>query len=202
MRGLLTTALLLWPPAAGAAPLRFAVEPVSPGFVHLDRTYEATGLASRNAVRLGIGAAATWERLTLAGALGSATGTTDFGFFAGPRATLEQRDWWMELRSELPWAWRGFRLQGAAGAGRLALVHHPDRILLPFETGATAVDLPPVHAWTRHLAAEVLHGIGRCDFVLRTSWRFYAMDVASPSGIDRRRVCDVQAGVALRAVIF
>jgi len=178
------------------------VEPVAPSLVHLDRTYSETGLASRNALRLGIGAAVAYGPATLAANLGTATGSTDFGFFAGPRATLEQRDWSCELRGEIPYAWRGFRLQGVAGLGRLALLHHPDQVVLPFEGGSLAVDLPPVHAWTRHFAAEVLHGFGACDLVLRGTWRFYGLDVASPAGVTRRDVCDVQAGVAIRAVIF
>lgn len=202
MRRLLVAALLLGPTAVGAAPLRFMVEPAAPSLVHLDRMYGEAGVASRNAVHLGLGAAVAWGPATLALATGRATQTTDFGLFAGPRATLEQRDWTGELRGEFPYAWHGMRLQAAAGLGRLSLVHHPDRVLLPFETGSLAVDLPPVHAWTRHLAAEVLQGFGRCDLVLRTAWRFYAMDVASPAGVTRRDVCDVQMGVAIRAVIF
>ncbi len=202
MRRFLVTALLLWPTVTGAAPLRFLVEPVSPGLVRLDRMYGETGLASRNTLRLGIGAAVARGPATLAFGIGTATGTTDFGFFAGPQATLEQRDWSCELRGEIPYAWRGFRLQGVAGLGRLALVHHPDHVVLPFESGSIAVDLPPVHAWTRHFAAEVLHGFGTCDLVLRCAWRFYGLDVASPDGVTQRDVCDVQAGVAIRAVIF
>jgi len=202
MRRFFAAALLAWPMAAGAAPLRFIVEPAAPSLVRLDRMYDEIGLASRNAVHLGIGVAAAWGPAALALTTGTATGSTDFGFFAGPRATLEQRDWTAELRGELPWVWHRTRLQAAAGLGRLSLVHHPDHVLLPFESGSIAVDLPPAHAWTRHLAAEVLQGLGRCDLVLRTAWRFYAMDMASPGGVTRRDVCDVQVGVAIRAVIF
>jgi len=202
MRGLVVAALLLGPTATGAAPLRFMVEPVAPGVVRLDPLYGETGLASRTTVRLGIGAAIAYGPGTLALGIGTAAGSRDFGFFAGPRATLEQRDASLELRGAMPRAWRGFRLQGVAGIGRLALVHHPDRVVVPFETGSIAVDLAPVRAWTRHLAAEVLHGFGACDLVLRGTWRFYGLDVATPAGPTRRDVCDVQAGVAIRAVIF
>jgi hypothetical protein len=37
---------------------------------------------------------------------------------------------------------------------------------------------------------------------LRAAWRFYALDVATPAGVERRGLVDAQIGVALRARVF
>jgi hypothetical protein len=196
-------ALLLVPAGAGAAPPRFDVEPVSVGIERLDDLYATSGLESQTAVRLGVGGSlAVWGPLSVGVGAGMAAGSTDFGLLAGPVSRLSRRDVFAELRARAPGTLHGFGVQVAAGLGRLDLAYHPDRIEIPTQGGAIAVDLASVHAWTRHLAAEVLHSMPGGEVGLRGVWRFYSLDVASPAGVASQAARDLQLGVSLRVKVF
>ena len=198
--GVLAAALLLSPlGAAGAAPLRFFVDPLQVGVERLDAAYVALGVDTRTAVRIGAGAGLDWRgRAQLALGASTSAGDTDFGLLVSPGVHLERRDVSCEVRFRAPWTWRGFAVQGAAGLGRLALAYHPDALVVDAGGAPETVALDAVHAWTRVLAAEVLHSIGRCDVVLRGSSRSYALELGTPEGPARRDVRDLQAGLWIR----
>ena len=84
---------LVAPLAAHAGTLHLVLEPVQVGIERLDAVYDAAGLDTRTAARLGWGAALEWnERLALAAGVACAAGTTDFGLLAAPTVRLERRD--------------------------------------------------------------------------------------------------------------
>jgi hypothetical protein len=188
---------------SAAAPARVWIEPAALGVERLDSTWEASGLDSRTAVRLGCGVGVDLGHgLGLGVGVGTAAGTTTFGLFAGPTARLVRTDATVELRARAPFALGGWRVQAALGGGRLRLAYRPDQIVLDTSGGAIAVDLAPVHAWTRHVAAEVLHPIGRSSLFLRGGARWYGLDVATPTGMTRQTLCDLQCGVGVRVATF
>ena len=200
-RWALVWALVAAPASAGAATV--VVEPMRFGVEHLAPLHEASGLDSRFAPQAGAGlAAALPHGLQVAAEVGVASGSTSFGLLAGPHARQVRTDLALELRGPLPWRWRGWCMQGAAGAGQLRLGYHPDRVALDTMGGAITVDLAPVHAWTRHVAAELLHSFGRNTIGMRCAWRFYALDVASPAGIRHEPARDFLASVMLRVQPF
>jgi hypothetical protein len=189
------------PASAGAATV--VVEPMRLGIERLDRVHDASTLDSRLSPQAGAGlAAALPHGLAIAADVGVASGSTDFGLLAGPRARQVRTDAALELRAPLPWRWRGWCVQGAAGAGQLRLGYHPDRVVLDTTGGAITVDLAPVHAWTRHVAAELLHSFGPNTIGVRCAWRFYALDVESPAGTRHEPARDLLASVMLRVSPF
>ncbi len=195
--------LLLVPAGAGAAPIRLVVEPVSFGVERLDPLYDASGLQSRVAPRIGAGLGCDLGHGLQAGlAVGTASGTTTFGLLVAPTARVVRTDWSLELRGRVPHDLLGWKLQGALGVGRLRLGYHPDHIVLDTSAGVIAVDLPPVDAWTRLAAAEVLHSFGRAEVAMRCAWRFYALDVAGTAGTRATDAVDLQAGLVIRVSPF
>jgi hypothetical protein len=196
-------ALLLLPRGAGAAPLHLYAEPVQVGLERLDAMHAVSGLQSRSAVRLG-GAlgVAIGAHLQVGIAAGTAAGGTDFGLLAGPQARLVRTDVTLEARGRLPYAWHGFGMQGGLGVGWLRFDYQPDRITLDAEGTPIVVELEPVGAWTRQIAAEVLHGIPGGEMGLRAAWRFYALDVSTPAGIESRSARDLQLGMLVRVTLF
>ena len=88
------------------------------------------------------------------------------------------------------------------GAGRRTLAYHPERLRLSTDAGAFEVDLPPLHPGTRSVAAELLHPVGGGELVLRSAWRFYALDVSTPVGASRRGLRDLELGVRWRVTAF
>jgi hypothetical protein len=185
------------PAPAGA--VRWVFEPAAIGADRLDAVHEKSGLVSRTVPRIGAGIGLELRRgvqLAALGGLGAAT--TDFGVLAGPTARIARADAAVELRARLPWRVGGFSAQGAAGAGRLRFAYHPDRVTLDTSGGALVIDLEPVAAWTRHLAAEVLHSYGQTEIGVRCAWRSYALDVARPEGVHRESARDLHVGMVLR----
>jgi hypothetical protein len=179
------------------------IEPAALGVERLDSAWEASGLDSRTSMRLGCGAGIDLGHgLALGVGVGTAAGTTAFGLLAGPSTRLVRTDAFVELRARAPFALGGWHVQAALGGGRLRLAYRPDHIVLDTSGGAIAVDLEPVHAWTRHVAAEVLHPLGRGALVLRGGARWYGLDVATPSGMTRENLCDLQCGVGVRVAAF
>lgn len=196
-------ALLLVPTWAAAAPTRLVVEPVSFGVEKLDPLYDASGLESRVAARIGAGLGCDLGHGLQAGlAAGTASGVTTFGLLAAPTARVVRTDLSLELRGRVPHDLHGWKLQGAVGVGRLRLAYHPDSIGIETSAGVIAVDLPPVNAWTRLAAAEVLHSFGRAEIALRCAWLFYALDVAAAAGTRATDAVDMQAGLLIRVSPF
>jgi hypothetical protein len=196
-------ALCLVPVCVGAAPIRLVVEPLSFGVERLDRLYDAGGLESRVAARIGAGLGCDLGHGLQAGlAAGTASGMTTFGLLADPTARVVRTDVGLELRGRVPRDLHGWKLQGALGLGRLRLAYHPDGIVLDTSSGMIPVDLPPVDAWTRLAAAEVLHSCGRAEIAMRCAWRFYALDVAGPAGTRATDAVDMQAGLVIRVSSF
>ena len=186
---------------APPAPLQVRLEPVQVAGVGLDDVYtEVAGVESGAAVRLGLGASFAWKHgLELGCAMGRAALRTDFGLLGGPRARIERADAGAELRWRPPLAHRGWCVQFAAGIGRLALRYRPDHVEFSAGGETIAVDLDRVGAWTRSVAAELLHAApGRSEIVLRAAWIFYPLPVATPAGDTERAARDLQAGIALR----
>ena len=186
---------------AGAAhAARLSIEPAVIGIERLDRAWEASGLESRTAARIGFGAGVDLGHgLGIGAGLSTAAGTTGFGLLSGPSARLVRTEATLEVRARAPIEWHGIGLQGVLGGGRLRIGWRPDRVVLDTTGGGVAVDLPPVHAWTRHLAAEVLHSWGPGALVLRAGWRWYALDVATPDGTSRQPMRDVSCVVVIAA---
>ena len=186
--------------SAAAAPLELWLEPVQASALVLGPLYTKTaGVDGRSTAHLGLGAAVGWKSWQGAVTFGRAARHTDFGLLEGPRVRLERADVLTEVRWRAPLELQGFGFQAAAGLGRLLLRYHPDRVVFSAGGETFEVALGETAAWTRQVAAEVLHDLpGNAWIALRTSWIFYAMDVATPSGTERRDVRDVQAGVALR----
>ena len=186
--------------SAAAAPLELWLEPVQASALILGPLYtETAGVDGRSTAHLGLGAAVGWKSWQGAVVFGRAARHTDFGLLDGPRVRLERADVQAEVRWRAPLAVRGFGFQAAAGLGRLALRYHPDRVVFSAGGESIEVALGETSAWTRQLAAELLHDLpGNAWIALRTTWIFYAMDVATPAGTERRDVRDVQAGVGLR----
>jgi hypothetical protein len=184
---------------SAAAPARVWLEPFGIGVERLDSTWDASGLDQRTAARMHAGIGVEVGRgFTVAAGLGCASGTTGFGLLAGPSARLVRTDATVELRARAPIAVQGWRMQAVLGGGRLRIAYRPDAVVLDTSGGAIAVALAPVHAWTRHVAAELLHGVGDGEIVLRAGWRWYGLDVATPAGNERRDLRDLQCGLAVR----
>ncbi len=186
--------------APRAAAVELHVEPLQASVLCLDALYtETAGVDSRAAARLGLGVSAGRGPWSLALAAGRATTHTDFGLLDGPRVRLERADTQVLLRYRLPLPGSGFSFEPAAGLGRLTLRYHPDRIAIAAGGQSLDVALEATHAWTRHVAAELLHGLhGRAWISLGIGWTFYTLDVATPMGTTRRDLHDWQAGVGLR----
>jgi hypothetical protein len=199
----LAAAVLLAAGAARAAPLSIWIEPLQAGIETPADVLVEAGLEARPAARLGTGVALGWGRhVQIAAGVSSASGTTDFGLLDAPRVRLVRRDVDVELRLAAPWTPRGFRLQAIAGAGRRTLAHRPDRLRLDLDGGPIDVDLPPVHAATQLVAAEVLHRVGSAWLVVRGAWRTGGLDVATPDGPQRRRCVELQLDARLRVALF
>ncbi len=195
----------LLPGVVEAATWRLQLEPLQVSAVRLDAVYEdLAGVESRGAMRLGLGATLAWrERFELAFGVGRCAVRTDFGLLDGPTARIERADARFELRGRAPVRWRGWMLQGAAGIGRLALRYDPNAVRLDVGGLTFDVQLDDVGTWTRHIAAELLHDLpGSASIVFRTAWSFYELDVATPSGEEKRRMRDLHAGLALRVPVF
>jgi len=187
---------------SGAQAARWVVEPVVLGADRLDAVV-ARGLETRTVPRIGAGVGVEpWPGVQFGFTAGVSAGSTDFGLLAGPTARLTHTEAGLEVRGRWPRHRAGWGVQGAAGAGRMRLAYHPGSVVLATSGGALAVDLPPVGTWTRHVAAEVLHGFGRSEIGVRCAWRFYALDVASPAGVRRESLSDTQASVVVRVVTF
>jgi hypothetical protein len=180
------------------------LEPVVPGIEHLDPVYtQVAGVDSRTTGRLGCGAAVqVWGPLAAGLGFGMAASTTDFGLLDGPTARLARFDVTGEVRARPPSTLHGFGVQVAVGGGFLGLGYRPDRVELATEAGPITVDLEPVRRFTRHVAAEVLHSVPGGEIGLRTSWRFYSLEVATPAGPESRAVRDLQLGLVLRVAVF
>jgi hypothetical protein len=188
--------------ASQAAPARLWFEPAAFGIERLDPVWAASGV-ERTAAHIGAGIGYDLGRgWTLAAAIGCAAGRTDFGLLEGPGARLVRSDARLELRARAPFEFGGWSVQAAVGGGRLRTAYRPDAIVLATSGGALEVDLPPVHAWTRHVAAEVLHAWAQSTLFVRAGWRWYGFDVATPGGIERRGVRDAQFGCGMRVAVF
>jgi len=194
------TACAALPTAAQS--LHFVIEPAVVGVERLDDLYAGGGLEARTAARLGAGAAIGFgERWSLGFGLGVAAGTADFGLLDGTTARLVRTDAYAELRGRVPGRWRGIGMQLVAGGGRLALRYHPEHVAVNVEGATYDVDLEPIDRWTGHLGFEVVHALAGGEVGLRSTWRFYSMEVASPSGIDKRGARDWITGLVLRVAL-
>jgi hypothetical protein len=193
----------LAPQPARAVTVHGFVEPFQASWEQLDAVHAVSGLQSRSAVRLGGGLGMTLgPHCSVALVAGTAAGTTDFGLLSGPAARLVRTDAALELRGRLPRTWQGFGVQAALGAGRLSFGYRPDRIALDVEGMPVVVDLPPVRAWTRQAAAEVLHAVPGGELGLRCAWRFYDLDVSTPGGVVTHAARDLQLGMLVRITVF
>lgn len=194
-------ALLCAVPSSAQA-VRWVLEPAVVGADRLDAVL-ARGLETRTVPRIGAGVGVEpWPGVQFGFTTGVSAGSTGFGLLAGPTARVTHTEAAVEARGRWPRRRAGWGVQGAAGAGRMRLAHHPGSVVLATPGGPLAVDLPPAGTWTRHLAAEVLHAFGRNEVGVRCAWRFYALDVASPAGVRRESLSDVQASIVLRVVTF
>jgi len=197
--------LLLFAPApAGANGIRWQLEPAHIAVEVLDSVYEERlGLASGTAVRIAYGLSARRNRWTLAVQQGHTASPVDFGLLEDARTRLHRVDTSLEVRWMSPEFLFGWRLQPALGLGRLDLRYNPDELQFIAGGQTVQVSLDPVHHATRHLAAELLHVLPRqTQLVLRASWRFYELDLATPTGPETRSVDDLQAGIAIRVSPF
>ena len=222
MRHLALCVLLAVPAGAEAGELALVIEPMSASFEHSGAA-DALGFTSTTGARIGCGVGVRRGSLQLALLFGRSATRTDFGLLDGPTSRVERATTEIEMRWAPPLRLGPIGVQVAGGAGRLGLRYHPDSVRIVLSGTAYDVALAPEHAWTRHVAAELLHplsGTGRtgnpqaghaqtgnarsapAHIVLRAAWRFYALDVATPSGIERRGLVDAQVGVALRAGVF
>lgn len=182
--------------------MRWVIEPAAFGVDRLDAVV-ARGLVSGTVPRLGLGVAVEpWTGVQFGLETGMSAGSADFGLLAGPTVRLTHADVALELRGRWPRRSSRWCVQGAVGAGRMRLAYHPGQVVLATTGGAITVDLHPVNPWTRHVAAEVLHGFGASQLGVRCAWRFYALDIASPAGVRRESLSDVQASVVLRVLPF
>ena len=180
--------------------VRLSIDPAAIGIERLDRAWESSGLESRTAPRIGFGTALDFGHgLGIGAGLATAAGTTTFGLLSGPSARLVRTEATLELRARAPIEWHGIGLRGVVGGGRLRIAWRPDRVVLDTTSGGVAVDLTPVHAWTRHLAAEVLHSWGPSTLALRAGWRWYALDVATPDGTSRQAMRDAVVAIVIAA---
>jgi len=189
----------LLPACAAALPIGFQIEPVAVGIERLDALYDASGLEWRTTGRLGAGCALTVGSYAALGVeIGTAAGSTDFGLLDATAVRLARTDVQIELRGRVPGTLHGFGLQLGAGGGRLSLRYHPDHVVLAVDGATYDVALQPIGTWTHHVAAEVLHAMPGGTIGVRTVWRFYALDVESPSGVTRQDARDLLLGMVLR----
>ena len=190
--------------AAAAAPVAIQLELLQPSLVVLDPMYtETAGVDGRTVGALGLGASATIGDWSAALAIDRASATTDFGLLETPSARLAFADTRVEMRWRPPLLVGGWSAQIAAGMGRRTLSYSPASI--DFTTGGatTHVVLGETSTWTRHLAAEVLHAVhGNAWIALRTSWTFYSLEVANPTGVLRQSLRDLHVGLALRVHVY
>ena len=194
----------LVPGTVEAGAWRVQLEPLHVSAARLDAVYSTlAGVESRTAMRLGLGATLVWrQRVELATNVGRSSMHTNFGLLAGPTARLERADVSVEVRGRAPLRVAGWMLQGGVGLGRLSLRYQPDALRLDVGGAVFDVQLDDVDTWTRHAAAELLHGLpGSASLVFRAAWSFYALDVATPNGSDERRMRDLHAGVVLRVPV-
>jgi len=186
--------------AGRAAAVEVFLEPVHAGVVRMDALYvERAGAQDRAAVQLALGAGVGWRDWQLGVVLGRAASDTDFGLLDDPGVRLERADTRAELRWRPPLPLAGWALQAVAGAGRLNLRYHPDRIAVAAGGETFVVALDETATWTRHVAAEVLHELRDTAWiVLRAGMSFYALDVATPQGPVREDLGDLHCSVLLR----
>ena len=192
------------PAAAGANGVSLYLEPAQIAVERLDDVYvERLGLAQRLGVRVAYGLAASWSGWTLAAQQGHAASHVDFGLLEDSRTRLHRVDTSLELRWMSPEFLLGWKLQPAVGLGRLDLRYNPDNLQIVAGGQPVVVALAPVQNATRHLAAELLHDLpGNTQMVFRASWRFYELDLATPTGQETRSVGDLQTGIAIRVKPF
>ena len=206
MKSLLISSLLLLfaPAAAGANGILWQLEPAHIAVEHLDDVYEERlGLEHGTGVRIAYGLSARRHSWTVAVQQGHAASHVDFGLLEDSRTRLHRVDTSLEVRWMSPEFLLGWRLQPALGLGRLDLRYNPDTVQFVAGGQTVLVSLDPVHHTTRHLAAELLHGLpGQTQLVLRASWRFYELDLATTTGQETRAVGDLQTGVAIRVSPF
>jgi hypothetical protein len=218
--------LLVLPAGAEAGELAFVIEPMHAS-IERSGAADVLGFPSAEAARIGCGVGVGRGPLQLALLFGRSATRTDFGLLDGPTSRVEHATTELEVRWATPLRLGPIGVQVAGGAGRLGVRHHPDRVHIVLAGSAYDVALPPEHAWTRHVAAELLHSLsgnkragnkragdqqagsarentaaGNTQLALRAAWRFYALDVATPAGVERRGLVDAQIGVALRARVF
>jgi hypothetical protein len=178
-------------------------EPVQVGLERLDALHEASGVQSLSAVRLGGGVGVELGAHCQIGlGFGTASSMTDFGLIGGPQTRLVRTDATLEVRGRLPCTWHGIGVQGGLGIGRLMFDYRPDQVTLDIDGTPIVVDLAPVRAWTHQIAAEVLHAIPGGEIGLRSAARFYAVDVSTPAGVEKRDGCDLQLGMLVRVTLF
>ena len=185
---------------APVAATELYLEPVQAGALRLDALYvERAGVHRRAAMQLTLGASVGWHDWQFGIASGRAMSDTDFGLLEDPGVRLERAETRAELRWRTPLRLAGWGLQAVAGIGRLTLRYDPDRVAVSAGGETFTVALNASHAWTRHAAAEVLHGVrDNAWIILRLGGSFYALDVASPQGMTRDDLADLQASVLLR----
>lgn len=198
------TLLLFAPACAGANGIEWSLEPAHLAVEQLDDSFESRlGLASRLSVRVAYGVAARYRSWSLGVQQGHASGRVDFGLLDETSARLNRLDTSLELRWMSPELLAGWRLQPAAGMGRLHLSYRPNEIQVVAGGQTVQVSLASEGRWTTHLAAELLHALpGQSQLVLRAAWRNYSLDLASPEGNESHSVHDVQAGMAIRISPF
>ena len=130
-------AVLLIAPSTAHA-WRWVLEPAAFGVDRLDAVV-ARGLGSRTLPRIGAGLGVEpWPGVQLGLAAGMSAGSTNFGLLAGPTARRTHLDTALELRGRWPRRVAGWCVQGAAGAGRMRLAYHPDRVVLDTAGGVFA----------------------------------------------------------------
>ena len=196
--------LLLAPARAGANGIQWSLEPAQVSVEQLDDAFSSRlRLANRFGVRIAYGASARWNSWSLGVQQGHASGHVDFGLLDETSARLNRLDTSFEVRWMSPELWAGWRLQPAAGMGRLQLSYRPDELELVAGGQTVQVSLASEVRWTRHVAAELLHMLtGQTQLAFRAAWRTYTLDLASPEGNERTNVRDLQAGLAIRVAVF
>jgi hypothetical protein len=184
--------------------LEWSLEPAHLSIEHLDDSFQSRlGLSGRVGMRIAYGAAVQWRQWSLGVQQGHAAGRVDFGLLDATASRLNRLETSLEFRWQSPELLAGWRLQPAAGLGRLDLRYRPDVVHVVAGGQTVAVSLASEVRWTRHIAAELLHAMpGQTQLVLRAAWRAYTLDLAAPEGNETRSVQDVQAGLAFRVRPF
>jgi len=206
MKWFWTTCLLLGiaPARAGATDVVWILEPVHVGLERLDAAFtENLGHATRETARIAYGFGAQWGAWSLGVTQGHASAHVDFGLLDGTTARLNRTDTSLELRWRSPRLTGGWRLQPAAGFGRLHLSYRPDSLDLITGGQALRVSLSSESRWTHHVAAELLHDLpGSTQLIVRAAWRRTTLDLGTPTGNTTRSLSDLQTGLAFRVQAF